>query len=452
MGKYDLTTGPILGRITRLSLPIMATGFIQMSYHLLDMFWLGRGATEWVAAAGMAGYVLWIANALALIPRIGTEIGVGQATGARDCKTLGRWIAAGLFLVGLISSVYTLLVLFVSPQIIRFFAIDSQQVNHLGLVYLRIVAFGIPVSFLNSIATGIFTGSGDSKTPFILNSIGLVTNIVLDPILIFLMGWGVAGAAVATVLAQTLITVLFFWRIRKGGPGLEKTRLQLRRWAVTKILGRGIPAAAQSMFFALVSAYLSRLVGEYGAGPFAAYSVGVQIESIGWLTMMGLSSALTAFTAQNYGARRYDRVRGGLQKGTLLGMAVGGFAMLLLVLFADPMMRLFVSDHKEALEAGILYLVIAGFSQIPMSLDYTATGVFQGTGNTIVPSLGGIIGNALRIPLALLLSRTWGLAGIFFAIAATAALKGFILYPLVWYEFRRKGIVDSSHTAISSED
>lgn len=448
MTKYDLTEGHILSRITKLSLPIMATGFIQMSYHLLDMFWLGQGATEWVAAAGMAGYVLWIANALALIPRIGTEIGVGHATGARSETMVGRWIATGLWMSVVLSVVYTAVVLFGSRGMIAFFAIEDPTVNRLGLTYLRIVALGIPVSFFNSLFTGMFTGAGNSRTPFILNSAGLLANIVLDPILIFGVGWGVAGAAIATVAAQSLITVLFLFVFLRDRFGTPKEFFRVHAPSAKKISLRGIPASLQSIFFALVSALLSRLVAEYGAGPFAAYGVGVQVESIGWLTMMGLSSGLAAFTAQNFGAGRFDRVRSGLRVGTVLGAAVGLFAMLLLVGFANPLMRLFVADNAEAVQAGALYLAIAGLSQIPMSLDFTATGVFQGTGNTIVPSLGGILGNALRVPLAFGLSAYFGLTGIFIAIASTAALKGFILYPLLLREFRKKGIrTDAMHEA-----
>lgn len=440
MTRYDLTTGPIFSRITRLSLPIMATGFIQMSYNLLDMFWLGRGSTGWVAAAGMASYILWIGNALALIPRIGTEIGVGHATGASDRKMLGRWILSGMTLAGGISLVYLILVFLLSPGIIGFFAIGDAQVNQWGLLYLRIVILGLPVTFMNAVFTGIFTGSGNSRTPFILNSIGLIVNIVLDPILIFWVGWGVAGAAIATVLAQGLITLLFVFRSVKDGFGLHRRYLQIQKWAMKKIAGRGIPAALQSMFFAFVSAFLSRMVGSYGAGPFAAYNVGVQVESIGWLTMMGLSSALSAFTAQNYGGKQYHRVRGGMRVGTALGIGVGTFSMVLLVVFAYPLMGIFIGDHTAALQAGATYLVITGLSQIPMSLDFTSTGVFQGMGNTLVPSAGGIAGNALRIPLAFILRSYFGLTGIFIAIASTAALKGFVLYPLLLYYLRKKGI------------
>ncbi len=451
MTQNDLTKGPILLRIARLSLPIMATGFIQMSYQLLDMFWLGQGSTEWVAAAGMSGYVLWIANSLALIARIGTEIGVGQYTGAKNEKMLGRWIASGLVMALLGSLLYVLLLLPGSTQVIAFFAIEDPEVNRLGLQYLRIVALGIPFSFLNSVFTGIFTGAGNSRTPFILNSIGLVTNIVLDPILIFLAGWGVAGAAVATVVAQGVITLLFLYRAWRDKFGVHNAFFRIRVSAVRKIAGWGLPAALQSIFFAMVSALLSRLVAEYGAGPFAAYGVGVQIESVGWLSMMGLSSGLTAFTAQNYGAGQYERVRGGLRIGTLVGCGVGLFASILLIGFANPLMRLFVADNAEALRAGALYMIIAGLCQIPMSLDYTATGVFQGMGNTIIPSAGGILGNALRVPLAFGLRRLFGLAGIFSAIALTASLKGFVLFPLLFREFRKKGVTHKNQYKTSHE-
>lgn len=434
MQARNLTEGNIIKQISTLALPIMATGFIQMSYQLLDMFWLGQGTTDWVAAAGMAGYAVWVANALVLIPRIGTEIGVGQAVGAKDTSRQKRYIQGGLMLACVLSVAYAILSILLSPAIIAFFGIEKDIVNAMGIDYLRIVSLGHPFAFYNAVMTGILTAGGDSKTPFIFNTMGLIGNMILDPILIFTFDMGVAGAAWATISAQGIISILFLIRVMRHHPLFHNVfdKWELRMKEVSRIVRWGLPSALQSIFFAVSSAIVSRFVAGYGSGAFAAYNIGVQIESIGWLTMSGFSGALTAFIAQNFGAKRFDRLRTGLKQGTVIGIAVGIFAMTVLIIFAKPFIGLFVGDDQVAAQAGALYLVITALSQVPMSLDFTASGVFQGMGNTIIPSAGGIFGNALRIPLAMILGALFGLGGIFASIAITCAIKGFVLYPWVW--------------------
>lgn len=449
MRANNLTQGKILQHMITLAIPIMATGFIQMSYQLMDMFWLGQGSTDWVAAAGMAGFAVWIATALVLIPRIGIEIGVGQAIGAENEREKRRYIQGGLFIALVISIAYSLISIVFAYPMISFFGIDTADVNQMGVDYLRFVSLGHPFTFLNAVLTGILTAGGDSKTPFIYNTVGLVTNILLDPIMIFVFHLGVVGAAVATVLAQGLISSLFIFKVMRYHPLFNQVFAQkdIQRREINRIVRWGLPSSLQSIFFAVSSAIVSRFVASYGAGPFAAYNVGVQIESIGWLSMSGFSGALTAFVAQNYGARQFERVREGLKKSTWIGMAVGLFAMIVLLLFAEPFMSLFVGDDEIALKAGALYLVIIAYAQIPMSLDFTATGVFQGVGNTLIPSAGGITGNAIRIVLAMVLNEYFGLAGIFISIAVTCALKGFALYPWIWSYLKKR----TPHCNVSSE-
>ncbi len=440
MKQYNLTEGNILRQITRLSLPIMGSGFIQMSYQLMDMFWLGRGSSEWVAAAATAGYAMWVANALCLIVRLGAEIGVGQALGSGHEDKKREWIDSALMLAVGLSILYGVAIYLLSPSIVRFFGLESASINQNGVLYLRIVALGMPVTFFNPLMVGYLNAAGDSKTSFQVNAVGIIANMILDPLMIFGLGWGVAGAAIATVIAQVLISCLYLTIvIRKHSLFRQMTWFRnIKYQAARRILFWGTPSGLQSIFFALVSALISRFVAEYGSGAFAAYRVGVEVESIGWLTMMGLSSALTAFSAQNFGANRPDRVWSGFIQGTVVGVVVGTVAMLVLILGAQPLSGLFLIDDPEALASGAVYLVVAGVIQIPMSLDYTASGVFQGMGNTLYPSIGGIFGNAIRIPLALWLRSVFGLYGIFYAIAISAVLKGLLLYPWFIHWYRNK--------------
>lgn len=447
MQSKQLTQGPILKQLIGLALPILGTNFINMSYTLLDMFWLGRVSTGAVASVGLAGYALWAANSLAMISRIGAEIGVGQSIGRKDTSEAVAWFDSAYFLNVRMAVVYGVLILLVAPLWIGFFQMTDASVNADAIFYLRIVAVGMPATFLNPLVSGALTGAGDSHTPFVANTMGLALNMLLDPLLILGFGWGVAGAGVATVIAQYAIAAYFLLIVcRKHELFLKWKRGKQRTMEFMRsIFQWGWPASVQSLVFAGISAFLSRLVTGFGAEAYAAYGVGVQIESIGWLTLVGFTSALAAFSAQNFGVHNIQRLWRGFFHGSAAAVGFSLLVSLVLYFGAPHVIRWFFPLDNAAQAAGILYLQIIALFQIPAAFEYTAGGTFQGMGRTWIPSVAGIGGNLLRIPMAYLFRAAVGLAGIFWAIGISSAVKGLaLLIWFVWIFRKEKGVHDES--------
>lgn len=437
MRNVNLLEGSIVRSLTTLSLPIMATSLIQMAYNMTDMIWIGRLSADAVAAVGAAGMYLWLANGLAMIPRLGGQVKVAHELGAQNVSQAAAYGQAAFHLGALLMLVFTALCEVFHGPLIAFFGLNSPSVVADARIYLMVVAAGFFFSFFNQIFTGLFTAMGGSAIVLRSTAVGLIGNIVLDPLLIFGVGpfpaMGVAGAALATVMAQAIVTVMFFAASRKEKvlfPEIHLFRAS-RAEAWKRILTIGLPVSIQSMFFSFLSMLIARIIAGWGDAAVAAQKVGTQIESISYTTAEGFATAVNAFIAQNFGAGNKERINRGYW--TAIGMMVvwSCFTTIVLVVFPEPLFRVFIQE-EDVLAIGVSYLRIMGFSQIFMCLEITSSGAFQGMGRPIPPTLAGVIGNAARIPMAVLLSATvLGLDGVWWSISISSIAKGIVVFS--WF-------------------
>lgn len=441
MGRnLKLTEGNILKTIIKLSLPIMGTSFIQMAYSLTDIMWLGRLSTEAVAAAGMGGYFLWLGQGLVLISQVGVGVGVAQSYGEDNIKKARSFVENGFRLDILIGVVYAIILFSLRHSLIGFFSTDSIVAYNMAVDYLKILSIGIIFHFINPVFSSILNSSGDSRTPFKVNAIGLAFNMILDPMLIFGFGplprLGIKGAALATIISQFLVTITFIYVGKKHKVLYSNIKLigSLDIKFIKRITRLGTPAFCQTTMHALISMQLTKIVAGFGSTAIAVQSVGAQIESLTWMTAEGFSFAMAAFIGQNYGAKKYNRIKAGYRQGMYIIGSIGLLAALLMILFPGIIFNIFIPNDPLALSKGVDYLIILGFSQLFMSLEIGTTGAFNGIGRPIPPSILGIGINLLRIPLALILSSTaLGLSGVWWSISATSIVKGILLVTIYLY-------------------
>lgn len=441
--NIDLLNGPVLSSLTRLAVPIMATSLIQMAYNLTDMIWIGRIGSSAVAAVGAAGMFMWLSNGLASLPKMGGQVNVGHSLGAGHPGEAAGYALSALKLTAVFGLALGFICFSFASPLIGFFKLNSPAVIADAKCYLKITCGFVIFSFLNQTFAGVFTAIGNSRAAFLSTTAGLAVNIVLDPILIFGIGsmppMGVMGAAIATIAAQIIVTLMFLYFAFKDDVIFSNinVREKLNLQYVSSIIRIGLPASAQSMIFTGISMIIARMIAGYGDAAVAVQKVGSQIESISWMTADGFAAAVNSFIAQNYGAGNRTRIR----KGYFCAMGVvfiwGIFCTLLLILCPGPIFRIFITE-AEVLPLGIDYLVILGVSQLPMSVEITTAGAFSGYGRTIPPSVIGIVFTALRIPMALLLcSTSLALNGIWWSITISSILKGVLL--LIWFlAFLRK--------------
>ncbi|AOT70701.1 MATE family efflux transporter [Geosporobacter ferrireducens] len=434
MKANNLTEGSIWRALVKLSLPIMSTSFVQMAYNMTDMIWIGRIGSKAVAAVGTAGFFTWLAMAFILIPKIGAEVGVAQSVGRKDVAATKEHIVHALQIGAVLALLYSIPLILFKEQLIGFFNLGDIEVIQMAKNYLVIIAFGMIFNFMNPIFTAILNGYGNSTTPFYINVIGLIINMILDPVLILGIGpfpaMGVTGAAIATVGAQFLVMVVFLFKLKEIMPLFKQIKILQKphKERIMTFFKLGIPVALQSGCFTIFAMIIARIIAQWGPVAIAVQKIGSQIEAVSWMTAGGFSTALSAFVGQNYGAEKHERIYRGYFVAMGIVGTIGIFATVLLIFGAKPVFSIFISE-EEAIGYGIVYLKILGVSQFFMCMEIATTGAFNGLGRTVPPAIIGIVLNALRIPAALILSNEnlLGLNGVWWSISISSILKGLIL-------------------------
>ncbi|BDX38847.1 MATE family efflux transporter [Tenuifilaceae bacterium CYCD] len=432
----DFTQGNIGKQIINLALPIMGTAFIQMAYNMTDILWIGHVGSGAAAAVGAAGFFLWLANAFVYTTKVGAEVTIAQSLGSGDGHMALRYARHALFIAIIMGIAYGLFVFTFSSNLVAFFHLGNEAVNSDMEAYLKIVAPGMLFSFLNPTYSGMYNGSGLSRIPFNANAIGLIINIILDPLLIYGIGpfprMEVEGAAYATLISQGVVTAIFYLYSRSMKSPFRDmlTGFKPDRALFGRIFRIGIPVSAQSGLFAVFAMILARIAGGWGPIGVAVQSVGAQIEAISWMTASGFSTALSSFVGQNYGAKNFKRIRLGYYRTLGITLSIGLVTSLLFIVFGEYIFGFFIPEPSAMAEGG-LYLRILGYSQLLMILEITTAGAFNGMGKTLPPSITGIVLNGLRIPMALGLSAAIGLSGVWWSITISSWLKGIVLF--VWF-------------------
>lgn len=441
--NIDLLNGNILTSLTELALPIMATSLVQTAYNLTDMAWIGMVGSDAVAAVGAAAMYTWLSSGVATLARMGGQVKSAHAYGEGNRREAVQYGKGALQLALVLAAVYGIITNLLAGPLIDFFHLNSNLVVEDAIVYLRIACGLILFAFIGQTLTGLYTASGNSRTPFVANCIGMGANIVLDPLLIFglgpIPGMGVAGAAIATVTAQFIVALVLVISMRRD-PVLAS---QMRVWIPTplsniKTMVRiGFPAAIQSMLYCGISMVLTRFVTAWGDTAVAVQRVGGQIESISWMTADGFGTAINAFVGQNYGAGNLKRVKKGYMTASAIMFIWGIFTTCLLIFGAAPIFSLFIHE-AEVIPAGADYLRIIGFSEMFMCVELMTVGALSGMGKTMEASVITIILTASRIPLAVILGGTaMGLNGIWWALTISSIVKGIIFFVYYLHIMKR---------------
>lgn len=436
-----LTEGSIPKHLFKLALPILGTSFVQMLYNFTDMAWLGRLNSEAIAAVGAASVFMWLASSISLINKVGSEVTVAHAIGKRDegsgLHFANHNLHLSLIIGLLLGGIY---LLFGSP-LLNFYELEPH-IHKGALNYLRITSLGLPFVFSCGSLTGIYNAAGHSKIPFVISTIGLVLNMILDPLFIYVFSMGLEGAGVATIIAQGVVCLLFIIQIRYkdrlfGGVSFFSKLSWDTCYTIFKI---GVPVALFNSLFAFINMYLGRLASLAGGHiGVLTLTTGGQLEAISWNTAQGFATALSTFISQNYGAKKISRLLDAY-KFTLRMTVIFGLGSTMLYVFGGEALFSIIVPDPIAFKAGGIYLKISGYSQLFMILEITSQGFFYGIRKTVPPAIISIGGNLLRIPACLIALEYYpSVETIWWVISLSTILKGTI--AMIWYLRARKQIL-----------
>ena len=423
---------PIKKLILQMSLPPMCSMFLQYSYNLVDSMFVANINENALAAVSLSFPITTLMISLSIWIGVGINVLIAGYLGEKeqdlaDCATtLGLLVA---LIVGICINILALLIM--KPYFSAF--TNNPAIFDYAMQYMSVCAFMQVPNMVHIAIQKVFQGTGNMITPMWFQIAGVIFNFVFDPLLIFGIGpfpeLGVSGAAAATVTAQALVSLLFFRAVLR-----EKVLFpHLRLWVLVpvkvwrEIVRIGVPSAVQNLIYAGISMILTRLITGWGDLAVAAQRVGSQIESVSWMVGDGFSAAVNAFLGQNYGAKRYDRVRRGYFCAIAMTAAWGLCTTFLLIGMARPLFSIFLQE-EEVMALGVNYLRIVGLSQMFMMVEQTSIGAFSGLGRTLYPSIVSVTFTSARIPVAVLLSSVMGLSGIWWALSISSMVKGCILF------------------------
>lgn len=442
----NLTEGNVLSSLLRLAFPLMGTSFLQMAYTLMAMAWIGRlgeDAARFEAAIGGIGMLLWLTSAVAHLSMIGGEVSVGQSVGARKLQRARTFASHATTIAIVLGVLWASFLFLAADNLLSFFKLDRETTDE-AVLFLRMVVFMLPLQFLSYNFAGIYNGAGRSSIPFKNNAIGLVMNMILDPIFMFGLGMGFHGAALGLMISQFFVFLLFYYQIKiKGGIiGVFPLFIKLKRIYLKRILFLGAPVSVMNGLFAFINLTLARIASIHGGHlGMMSQTTGGQVEAITWNTSQGFSTALSAFVAQNFAAKKIERgLQAYLYTVKILGV-VGVIVSLLFIFYGKEIFGIIV-PHEDAMIAGGQYLFVMGTVQIFMMFEITSQGMFNGIGRTVEPAVISITFNALRIPLAMYLGHIMGgVMGVWWAMAISTLCKGIILpvwFSVLYRRIRRK--------------
>lgn len=410
----NLTEGDPTRLIFFFALPLVAGNMMQQLYAFIDTLIVGRFlGVNALAAVGCTGSLMFLALGFLMGFCTGVTIYTGQRFGAGDragvrqsaaaCIMLG--VAVALTLTAIVLPLTrTLLVLMETPPEILDGAYD----------FISIVFAGLTIFLLLYLQNCLIRALGDSTKPTILLAVTLGINIALEPIAILILGWGIPGA---TVFSQGVGALLFWIYIRRRVPALHTrwSDWKPNRAVLMAHLRMGLPMAFQSSVIAIGAIIVQVALNNLGALPVAAYAATQKIDAVAVMPMLSFGYAMAAYTAQNYGAQKYERIRMGVRACLRMSMAFAMGIGALLIAFGTFFLELFVgADAEGAVEViayGHTFLIVNGSTYIILALLLVYRNVLQGLGQSVIPTIAGAMELIMRAGAAVFLCGTLGFLG-----------------------------------------
>lgn len=445
-----MTRGKPLSLLVRFALPLMLGNIFQQLYTVVDTAIVGRGVgMDALAALGTVDWLNWMMLGLAtglcqgFGVRVSQKYGEGDLPGMRQAIGQSALLSAMVALLGVVVSQLGL------PLFLRILRVP-EALSGMATLYIRILFAGFPVMMFFNLCSSVLRAVGDSKTPLLAMVAASITNIALDALAVFVLGWGIGGAAAATVFAQCLAGTICFLRIWRS-PILRFTREDTRfhRARSLDLVRIGLPIGGKNVILSLGGIGLQSIVNGFGTAFIAGYTATNKLYGVLEIAATSYGYALITFAGQNLGAGKLERIRQGTKCAVWVSLATSAVIGSVMIIFGRDIVASFLSGTPDEVEAATkaayTYLAImSGCLPVLYILHVTRSAV-QGMGNTVLPMVSGIAEFVMRTGGVLLLPALMGENGIFVAEVMAWAGADLILIPS-YFIVLRKHLQNRSHT------
>ena len=439
-----ILSGNMVKAILSLAIPIVINNFIQTMYNLTDTFWLGKLGTNEMAANSLVSPARKIIINFGAGLTLAGSILISQYVGARDTKN-AKTMANHIFVCSILFAFICGILCFIfTPSIVNWLGAEGP-VNTMGTTYLRVVITDLPFLFMINIFTSVNQAQGDTVRPMQLNMLGVVLNMILDPLFIMVFHWGVAGAAFTTMLAKVPCAIIAVISLFKGK---NKIHVNLKGFRFnTKMIHRiitvGLPTAIGNSTMQFGFLLMTKNVLVFGNNAMAAYGIGNRINGIITMPANAMGSAVATIVGQNIGAGQTDRAVDAYRKSRLIGVIflfIAGF-ILSRSMVSTAIVKIFSSD-ANVIPLASDFLSIMAFWCWTNAIYNNTVGLFNGAGNTIVTMI--VDASRLwvfRFATLFIFSHFFHMAeqSVWYSVVASngiSALIIYVCYKLGWWKWR----------------
>ncbi len=423
--KFLFEEAPVPKAVATMAIPTIISMLVVVIYNMADTFFIGQtNDAMQVAAVSLATPVFMVFMALGNLFGIGGSSAISRALGEKRmerAKNLSSFCCYGSLGLGVIMAAAFLLGM---NGILKMIG-ASENTFWYAKEYLTYISFGGPFIMFGTAFGNILRGEGAAKESMIGNLIGTVTNIVLDPIMILGLGWGVTGAAVATVIgniAACLFYLMYFLR-KKSVLSIHLQDFKMREGVAIGVMTIGIPASLNNILMSCANIVLNNVLVQYGDNPVAAMGVAMKANMLVVLLQIGLCAGIQPLIGYNYGARNSKRLKKVFRFTGLCAIVMGTVLTILMVMAREAVIRAFIND-SQVVDYGIQMVIALQLTGPVIGILFLCINTIQGMGKALPSLILTICRQGLVfIPLVFLLNRLFGLDGVIYAQAAADVIS-----------------------------
>ena len=437
-----MTEGSPIRLILAIALPLMLGNVFQQMYTVVDTMVVGKGVgMDALAALGSSDWFNWLFLGVVQGLAQGFTIPMAQSFGADDHEELRRYVGNAAVLAAVTGLVITAIALLSIRPVLNLLNTPAD-IQPIAISYLTVMFAGLPVVMAYNLLAGVLRSLGDGKSPLYAMIVASAVNIVLDILFVMGFGWGVIGAAVATVIAQISSCVFCLMQLKKiPFLRLKKSDFVLCRARDARLMKLGLPVSMQNCIIAIGGMIVQSVVNPLGVTFIAGYTATNKLYGVLEIAAVSYGYAMTTYAGQNLGAGKVKRIRRGTRSGAIAGVITAAIIAGFMFLFGRPIVSLFIdageANAAEAIRIAIEYLWLMSAFLPVLYILHVYRSTLQGMGDTMSPMVSGIAEFVMRTGAALLLPGLIGYWGVFWAEALAWVGADLILVPAYWVGFNK---------------
>lgn len=386
--QVDMTYGDISKQLFMFTIPILLSQILQQFYNIADTAIIGRYiGTDALAAIGSTGLLISVIVNFFIGLSTGVSAVIANQFGANEYEKLKKSISTLLAVSVLLGIVFTIGSLIFMKPIINILQ-TPKGVYSLAIEYLKICFLGITFQLLYNIGTAILRALGNTKDPLYFLIFSCILNLILDILFIVYFGWGVKGAAIATLISQILATLLVMYKIMSLDDNckLSLKQIKIYRGYTKDIFLVGLPAGLQAIFMSISSLIIQSSINSFGAEAMAGMTIFAKVEGFLYFPLFSLGLAVTGFVGQNFGAKEYERVKEGINISLKISVYTSLIFIIILNIFAPYILKLFTND-AAVIKVGLESIRIVFPSYVLYAMNQIYIGSLRGIEKTFEPML-----------------------------------------------------------------